>query len=125
MYTVYGDRLSGNCYKVYLAMAHLGLDYEWHDVDILRGESRTPAFLAINPNGKIPVLGLPGGDYLPESGAILWYLAEGTSLVPAERTARARCLQWMFFEQYTHEPAVAVARFISSISGCPTPSASG
>ena len=80
------------------------------EVDILKGGSRTPEFLAMNPNGRIPVLRLDDGTCLAESNAILWYLAEGSSFLPADRLARALTLQWMFFEQYSHEPNVAVAR---------------
>jgi len=112
MYKVYGDIHSGNCYKVKLLLNQLGLEHAWEHVDILRGESRSERFLALNPNGKIPVLRLPDGTHLAESGAILWYLAEGTPYLPGERLARARVLQWMFFEQYSHEPYVAVARYI-------------
>jgi glutathione S-transferase len=112
MFTVYGMSDSGNCYKVRLALEQLGLPYRWVEVDSSKGETRTPAFLAMNPNGKVPTLGLEGGGYLPESNAILHYLAEGTPLLPDDRLGRARALQWMFFEQYSHEPYIAVARFI-------------
>jgi glutathione S-transferase len=112
MFTVYGKADSGNCYKVRLALEQLALPYRWIEVDSTRGETRTPEFLARNPNGKVPTLGLEDGGYLPESNAILYYLAEGTPLLPAGRLARARVLQWMFFEQYSHEPYIAVARFI-------------
>jgi glutathione S-transferase len=103
---------SGNSYKVKLALEQLGLPYRWVEVDSGRGETRTAQFLAMNPNGKVPTLALEDGGYLPESNAILCYLAEGSPLMPAERLARARVLQWMFFEQYSHEPYVAVARAI-------------
>jgi glutathione S-transferase len=103
---------SGNSYKVKLALEQLGLPYRWVEVDSGRGETRTAQFLAMNPNGKVPTLALEDGGYLPESNAILCYLAEGSLLMPAERLARARVLQWMFFEQYSHEPYVAVARAI-------------
>jgi len=112
MHTLYGDHRSGNCYKIELALAQLGLDYRFVDVDVLRGESRTPAFLAKNANGKIPLLELDDGRCLAESNAILCYLADGTPLWPSERWARAQVLQWLFFEQYSHEPFIAVARFI-------------
>jgi glutathione S-transferase len=111
-YTVYGTSASGNCHKVRMALDILGLPYEWREIDIVRRETRTPEFLAMNPNGRVPVLAIDGGTFLAESGAILWYLADGTPLVPASRLERARVLQWMFFEQYDHEPAIAVARFI-------------
>ncbi|HEV7431672.1 MAG TPA: glutathione S-transferase family protein [Steroidobacteraceae bacterium] len=103
---------SGNGYKIRLLLAQLGLPYRHIEVDIMRGESRTAKFLAINPNGRIPVLGLGDGQYLTESDAILWYLAEGTDYLPSERYARAQVLQWMFFEQYSHEPYVATPRYI-------------
>jgi len=112
MFTVYGKSDSGNCYKVKLALEQLGLAYRWVEVDSTRGETRSPEFLARNPNGKVPTLGLEDGSYLPESNAILHYLAEGSALLPADRLGRARALQWMFFEQYSHEPCIAVARFI-------------
>jgi glutathione S-transferase len=102
---------SGNCYKLRLIMAHLGLAFQRKQYDIMTGETRTPAFLQnINANGRIPVLQVDA-DYIPESNAALWYLAEGSPYIPADRLARARVLQWMFFEQYNHEPNVATARF--------------
>jgi glutathione S-transferase len=101
---------SGNGYKVRLVLHQLGVPFELVLLDILKGETRTPAFLAKNPNGRIPTLELDDGTCLAESGAILWYLAEGTSLLPEGRLQRAQVLQWMFFEQYSHEPYVAVAR---------------
>ena len=110
--TVFGTSASGNCHKVRMALDILGEPYEWREIDVVKGESRTPEFLGMNPNGKVPVLALDGHTFLPESNAILWYLGEGTPLVPANRLDRARVLQWMFFEQYSHEPAIAVARFI-------------
>ena len=112
---------SGNGYKIRLLLAQLELPYRHVELDIMRGESRTPQFLAINPNGRIPVLGLGDGRYLTESDAILWYLAEGSSYLPAERYARAQVLQWMFFEQYSHEPYVATPRFIVRHLGADSP----
>ena len=112
MFTVYGMADSGNCYKVKLALEQLALPYRWVETDNTRGETRTAEFLAMNPNGKVPTLALDDGSFLPESNAILCYLAEATPLLPADRLGRARALQWMFFEQYSHEPYVAVARFI-------------
>lgn len=111
MLKVYGDHRSGNCYKVSLLLQQLGLQHEWVPVDIMRGESRTPAFLARNPNGRIPLLEIDAGVYLPESNAILYYLADGTRFLPVARLARAQVLQWLFFEQYSHEPYIAVVRF--------------
>ncbi len=116
---VYGDRQSGNCYKIQLLAALLDIDYRWVDVDILAGESRAAAFLARNPNGKIPVLELDDGSCLWESNAILNYLADGSALLPTDALARARVLQWQFFEQYSHEPYIAVARFINRYLGMP------
>lgn len=112
MVTVYGMADSGNCYKVKLALEQLGKPYRWVEVDSTKGETRSREFLARNPNGKVPTLQLEEGSYLPESNAILYYLAEGTPLLPADKLGRARALQWMFFEQYSHEPYVAVARYI-------------
>ncbi len=111
-YTVFGTSASGNCHKVRMALDILEEPYEWREIDVVKGESQTPEFLAMNPNGQVPVLAIDGRTFLPESNAILWYLGEDTPLVPAERLDRARVLQWMFFEQYSHEPAIAVARFI-------------
>jgi len=102
---------SGNGYKVRLLLAQLGIGYQYIDVDILSGQSRTPEFLARNPNGRIPVLELDDGTFLPESNAILFYLAEGTRFLPADKLERAHVLQWMFFEQYSHEPNIATSRF--------------
>jgi glutathione S-transferase len=112
MFTVYGMADSGNCYKVKLALEQLAKPYRWVEVDSSKGGTQTREFLARNPNGKVPTLQLEDGSYLPESNAILWYLAEGTPLLPADRLGHARALQWMFFEQYSHEPYIAVARFI-------------
>ncbi len=102
---------SGNGYKVRLLLAQLGIAYERVELDILKGETRTPEYLAINPNGRIPVLELDDGARLAESNAILCYLAEGTPLLAGDRLARARTLQWLFFEQYSHEPFIATVRF--------------
>jgi glutathione S-transferase len=102
---------SGNAYKVRLLLSQLGIPFERVELDILRGETRTPAFLARNPNHRVPLLEWPDGRTLAESNAILCYLAEGTALLPADRFERAQVLQWMFFEQYSHEPYIAVVRF--------------
>jgi glutathione S-transferase len=112
MYVVYGNSDSGNCYKVKLALVQLPIPHRWIEIDSVGGATRMPAFLAKNPNGKVPLIELDDGSYLAESNAILWYLAEDTVLAPAGRLGRARTLQWMFFEQYSHEPYVAVARSI-------------
>lgn len=119
MYKVYGDYNSGNCYKIKLMLSLLGLPYEWVAVDILKGETRTPAFLQKNPNGKIPVLELDDGTCLWESNAILNFLAEGSAYLPTEARLRTQVLQWQFFEQYSHEPSIAVARFIQFYLGMP------
>ena len=103
---------SGNGYKVRLLLAQLGIRYDYAETDIMKGETRTPEFLALNPNGRVPVLQLEDGAALAESNAILFYLAEGTPYLPADKLERARVLQWLFFEQYSHEPNVAVARFL-------------
>lgn len=105
---------SGNVYKVQLLLHQLGLSYENVELDLSAtpSETRRPEFLAKNPNGRVPLLEIDAGNYLPESNAILYYLAEGTPYLPADRLARARVLSWMFFEQYSHEPYIAVARFI-------------
>jgi len=116
---VYGDSRSGNCYKAQLLCAELGIDYEWQEVDILADDTRTPQFLAMNANGKIPLLALPTGEYLAESNAILAYLADGTALLGQDRLQRARVLQWMFFEQYSHEPNIATSRFVVLYLGNP------
>ena len=110
MLRLYDNHLSGNGYKPRLLLAHLGRTYERIEVDILKGETRTPEFLARNPNGRIPVLELEDGTCIAESNAILFYLAEGSPFLPSGRLDRALTLQWMFFEQYSHEPCIAVAR---------------
>jgi glutathione S-transferase len=102
---------SGNGYKVRLVLHQLGLPFERVEVDILSGATRRPEFLARNPNGRIPVLELDDGRHLAESNAILFYLAQDTPLLPDDRLARAEVLQWMFFEQYSHEPNIATSRF--------------
>ncbi len=112
MYNVYGMSTSGNCYKVRLVLEQLGVDYQWREVDVTKGETQTPEFLAMNPAGQVPVIELAKNQYLSESNAILYYLAEESALWPAHRLARGHALRWMFFEQYSHEPYVAVARFI-------------
>ena len=116
---VYGDSRSGNCYKVQLLCSHLGIDYAWKEVDILAGDTHTPEFLAMNGNGKIPLLALPDGRCLPESNAILCYLADDSALAGSDRFSRADVLQWMFFEQYSHEPNIASSRFIIQYLGNP------
>ena len=112
MLKVYGMSASGNCHKVRMALEALALPYEWSEIDPARGQTRTPEFLAMNPNGKVPVLESSPGVYLPESNAILCYLGDDTPLLPRDRMQRARVLQWLFFEQYSHEPYIAVARYL-------------
>ncbi|WP_254424483.1 glutathione S-transferase family protein [Rhodanobacter sp. C05] len=105
-------RASGNCYKLQLLLDQLGREYRWVEVDSAHGATRTPEYLAKNPNGKVPLLELEDGRRLAESDAILCYLAEGTLFLPDDRWLHAQTLQWLFFEQYSHEPYIAVARFI-------------
>lgn len=112
MFRLYDNPHSGNAYKVRLVLAHLGLPFERVELDTDSGETRTPEFLTKNPNGKIPALELDGGDVLCESNAIIFFLAAGTPLLPEDNLERARVLQWMFFEQYSHEPYIAVSRHI-------------
>ena len=116
---IYGDSISGNCYKLKLAAAQLDIEHEWHEMDILAGKTHTPEFLALNPNGKVPLLVLDDGRCLPESNAILWYLADGSPLVGVDRFERATVLAWMCFEQYSHEPYIATSRFIIQYLGSP------
>jgi glutathione S-transferase len=102
---------SGNGYKARLLLAHLGLPFERVEYDIDRAETRTPEFLRINPNGRVPVLELEDGRFLPESNAILFYLSEGTPFLPGDRFERAQVLRWAYFEQYAHEPNIASPRY--------------
>src|SRR5471032_3330607 len=111
MYTLYSMQRSGNSYKVRLALARLGISYKLVEVDILQGQSRTPDFLAKNPNGQVPLLEVAPGRHLAESNAILWYVAGGTTLAPEDRIERAEALQWMFFEQHSLEPNIGRAYF--------------
>ncbi|MDA8708344.1 glutathione S-transferase family protein [Hellea sp.] len=103
---------SGNSYKARLLMSYLGVPYEWENLDIIKGETQTDGFKAKNPVGQIPLLELADGRRIAESNAILFFLAEGTPYWPKNAFDQAKCLQWMFFEQYKHEPSIAVARFI-------------
>jgi glutathione S-transferase len=111
MLKLYQDPRSGNCFKAVLTASHLGIPLQTFDIDVLSGFTRKPDFLQKNPNGRVPTLELEDGTFLPESNAIIWYLAENSSLIPKDRVERAQMLQWMFFEQYSHEPYIAVARF--------------
>jgi glutathione S-transferase len=112
MITVYGYSVSGNCHKLRLLLEQLGHEYRWVEIDSSQGATRTPEYLAKNANGKVPMLELEDGRILVESNAILCYLAEGSRYLPADAWLRAQALSWMFFEQYSHEPYIAVARFI-------------
>lgn len=113
MMIVYGDIFSGNCYKIKLLCSLLDIGHQWVHVDILREETRGQEFLKLNPNGKIPLVILDGGEPLWESNAILNYLAHGSEYLPQGRLEHARILQWQFFEQYSHEPYIATARYIA------------
>jgi glutathione S-transferase len=114
-YRLFDYRPSGNGYKVRLLLKQLGIPYEYIEKDILKGETRSPDFLAINPNGRIPVLELEPNVYLSESNAILLYLSDGTQFLPSDRRDRAYVMQWLFFEQYSHEPNIATSRFLIAI----------
>ncbi|MCK5886408.1 MAG: glutathione S-transferase family protein [Alcanivorax sp.] len=117
MLTLYEFSSSGNCYKLRLAMTQLGIAFRRIEKDITRGETRTADFLAINPNGRIPVLVRPEGKVLPESNAALWYLARESPLMPKDAFQQAQVLQWMFFEQYNHEPNIATSRYWIHVLG--------
>jgi len=116
---IYGDARSGNCYKLKLLCALLSIEHEWIEVDILRGESRSDAFLAMNPNGQIPVCVTDDDAILTQSNAILYYLGQGSDYWPDDLLEQTRVLEWQFFEQYTHEPSIAVARFIKLYQAMP------
>lgn len=116
---VYGDIRSGNCYKIQLLAALLGIKHEWIHIDVMAGETRTNEFLAKNPNGRVPVLELDDGRILWESNAIIDYLATDTVFLPQDSFLQAQVLQWQFFEQYSHEPYIAVARFVAKYQGLP------
>ncbi len=116
---IYGDIQSGNCYKVKLVCALLDINHDWIEIDILAGDTKKPEFLEKNPNGKIPLLELADGRYLSESNAIINFLAAGSELLPQNDFALAKVQQWQFFEQYSHEPYIAVARFIAKYLGLP------
>src|SRR2546423_13803994 len=111
MYTLYSMQRSGNCYKVRLALAQLKVSYRLVEVDILKGDTRTPQFLAKNPSGRVPLLEVAPGRYLPESNAILWYIAGGSPLAPEDRIERAEALQWMLLEQPSLDPNLGAAQF--------------
>jgi len=117
MLKLYDYLPSGNSYKVRLVLAQLGIPYERIDVDILKGQTRTPEFLAMNPNGRIPLLEIAPGNFLAESNAIMFYLAGGSALLPDDPLQQAQVLQWLFFEQYSHEPYIATPRFWIALLG--------
>jgi glutathione S-transferase len=116
---LYENAASGNCYKVRLLLAHLGLEYERRSLDVIDRTNRPEVLGDLNPALRVPTLVLDDGRPLGESGAIIWYLGDGTRFVPPDPYERAQVLQWMFFEQYEHEPAIAVARFLIALSGLP------
>ena len=116
-FKLYGDHRSGNCYKVALILLLTGRSFEWAETDIIKQSTRTPEFLEMNPNGKVPVLQLPDGQTMAESNAMLLYLAEGSPYLPTDAWQRALVYQWLFFEQYSHEPYIAVARFLVKLAG--------
>ena len=116
---IYGDMNSGNCLKVKYTADHLGLEHEWIAVDISRGESRTPEFLRMNPQGQVPVMELADGRYLAQSNAIIRYLARGSALLPEDLYLQAKVDEWLFWEQYSHEPYIAVCRFHMYYQGKP------
>lgn len=111
MHTLYGNATSGNCWKPAMMLHARGLPFRWIEVDILKGESRTAGFLALNPNGRVPLLQLPDGRTLAESNAMLLHLGEGSPWIPADGYLRAKMYEWLFFEQYSHEPYIATVRF--------------
>ena len=114
---IYGDKISGNCLKVQYTADFLGLDYQWVDTDIMQGESHTAEYLAMNPAGQVPMLRLDDGRTLAQSNAIISYLAEGSALLPGDKFLRAKVNEWLFWEQYSHEPYVAVCRFVMVYEG--------
>lgn len=114
---IYGDQRSGNCLKVKWTADRLGLNYDWHEVDVAKGETRTEDFLAINPAGQVPCLEREDGRILAQSNAIIFHLADGSDLVPDDAFDQAKMLEWMFWEQYSHEPFIAVRRFQKAFQG--------
>jgi glutathione S-transferase len=108
---IYGDSRSGNCLKVKWTAEYLDIPYEWLEVDVMTGATRTPEFLGMNPAGQVPTVMLADGRPLAQSNAIILHLAEGSDLIPTDAYARAKMLEWMFWEQYSHEPTIAVVRF--------------
>jgi glutathione S-transferase len=118
---LYNSPVSGNCYKVRLLLAQLGVEYELRDMDVVDRSNRAEVLGELNPALRVPTLVLDDGRALAESNAILWYLADGTPYLPTDRFERAKVLQWMFFEQYSHEPNIAVVRFLVAFADAPAP----
>jgi glutathione S-transferase len=116
---IYGDRVSGNCLKVKWTAQKLGIPYRWIQTDVMKAETRTPEFLSMNPAGQVPLVVLEDGRPLAQSNAIILHLAEGSDLIPKDPYARAKMLEWLFWEQYSHEPYIAVARFQRLLQGKP------
>ncbi|MED5549930.1 MAG: glutathione S-transferase family protein [Pseudomonadota bacterium] len=116
---IYGDRRSGNCLKVKWTADYLGLDYDWHEIDVVKGETRSDDFLAINPAGQVPCLERSDGRILAQSNAIIFHLARGSALIPDDDFDQAKMLEWMFWEQYSHEPFIAVRRFRKAFMNTP------
>lgn len=119
MIVLHNSQISGNCYKVRLLLAHLGIPYERRDVDVIDRSDPREQLAGLNPARRAPTLVLEDGRPLAESNAIIWYFGEGTRFVPDDRYDRAKALQWMFFEQYEHEPSIAIARFLKTYWGRP------
>ena len=117
--TIYGDSQSGNCLKVLWTAKLLGLEYTWIEIDVLADQAKTPEFLAINPAAQVPCVLLSDGRMLAQSNAIIMHLAEGSRLVPTDAYDRAKMLEWLFWEQYSHEPYIAVVRFQRHMAGLP------
>jgi glutathione S-transferase len=120
---LFNSQVSGNCYKVRLLLAHLGVDYERRDVDVVDRSGRAALLGELNPALRVPTIVLDDRGALAESGAIMWYFGEGTPYVPEDRFERAKVLQWLFFEQYSHEPNIAVVRFWVAFASTPAPAA--
>jgi len=116
---VYGDILSGNCYKIALLFSQLGIVHEWRETLVTRGDTKTPEFQALNPAGQIPLVVMDDGETLTQSNAILHYYASGSAMLPVDKIQLTRVLEWQFFEQYSHEPTIAVRRFIQKFLGLP------
>lgn len=117
---IYGDILSGNCYKIALLFSQLNIQHEWRETLVTRGDTKTVEFQALNPAGQIPLVILDDDQVLTQSNAILHYFAHGSSLVPTDKLLHSRMLEWQFFEQYSHEPTIAVRRYIQKFLGLPT-----